>query len=69
MLEKSQALDNITAADILTPNPKSISNEELAVNALEQLRMHDISQLIVVDKNKSYLGILHLHDLVREGIV
>jgi len=69
MLEKNQSLDNITAAEISTINPKTVLAEELAVNALELLRINDISQLIVIDNNNNYLGILHLHDLVREGIV
>jgi arabinose-5-phosphate isomerase len=69
MLEKSESLQNITAQNILTLNPKAINADELAVNALEKLRTHDISQLIVIDNNQKYLGILHLHDLVREGIV
>jgi len=69
MLEKNQSLDNITAAEISTTNPKTVLAEELAVNALELLRINDISQLIVMDNNNNYLGILHLHDLVREGIV
>jgi arabinose-5-phosphate isomerase len=69
MLEKSESLQNITAQNILTLNPKTINADELAVNALEKLRTHDISQLIVIDNNQKYLGILHLHDLVREGIV
>jgi arabinose-5-phosphate isomerase len=69
MLEKSESLQNITAQNILTLNPKAMNADELAVNALEKLRTHDISQLIVIDNNQKYLGILHLHDLVREGIV
>ncbi len=69
MLEKSQSLENIKAADILTPDPKTIFAEDLAVIALERLRTHDISQLIVIDNNNKYLGILHLHDVVKEGIV
>jgi arabinose-5-phosphate isomerase len=69
MLEKSESLQNITAQNILTLNPKTMNADELAVNALEKLRTHDISQLIVIDNNQKYLGILHLHDLVREGIV
>jgi arabinose-5-phosphate isomerase len=69
MLEKSETLQNIIAENILTKNPKTVNEDELAVNALEQLRTHDISQLIVIDTNQKYLGILHLHDLVREGIV
>ncbi len=69
MLEKSSSLDNITAADILSKNPKTILYDELAVNALEMLRHNDISQLIVVNSAGTYLGILHLHDLVKEGII
>jgi arabinose-5-phosphate isomerase len=40
----------------------------LAVEALDIMRNHDISQLVVA-KNETYLGILHIHDLVREGII
>ena len=69
MLEKSDSLENISAADILTSNPKTIQPDELAVNALDMLRNNDISQLIVINKSETYLGILHIHDLVREGII
>ena len=69
MLEKDTSILQIIAADILSSNPKTIFADELAVNALEQLRHNDISQLIVVNKSEIYLGILHIHDLVREGIV
>jgi arabinose-5-phosphate isomerase len=69
MLEKSDRLDNITAQNISTPHPKTIFTDDLAVNALEVLRINDISQLLVINKQNEYIGILHLHDLVREGIV
>jgi arabinose-5-phosphate isomerase len=52
----------------MTAGGQSISAEALAVNALETLRKHNISQLIVTADNQ-YLGILHLHDLVKEGII
>lgn len=70
MIEKVESFgsNNITAQQILSINPKQINSEVLAVEALDLLRKHDISQL-VVSNNNSYLGILHLHDLVREGIV
>lgn len=68
MLEKSSSIEQIRAADILTPNPKTIDPETLAVEALELMRKHNISALLVVE-NQRYLGVLHLHDLVREGIV
>jgi arabinose-5-phosphate isomerase len=69
MLEKSESLDNIHARDILSANPKTIGPDELAVNALDKMRTYDINQLVVIDSSHKYLGILHLHDLVREGIV
>ncbi|MEI6585838.1 MAG: KpsF/GutQ family sugar-phosphate isomerase [Sediminibacterium sp.] len=68
MLEKSRSLDQITANDILTPYPKTVGANNLAVEALEILRNNDISALLVTENNE-YLGVLHLHDLVREGIV
>lgn len=68
MLEKSDNIQSITAKDILSLNPKTVHPSLLAVEALDILRNHDISQLIV-EENGDYLGILHIHDLVREGIV
>lgn len=69
MLQNSNSLDNIKAKEILTVQPKTILPEDLAVNALETLRTFDISQLMVVNENQKYLGIIHLHDLIREGII
>jgi len=68
MLEKTNDLTNITAASILSQNPKTIEPTMLAVEALEILRDHDISQLLVTENGK-YSGILHIHDLIREGII
>lgn len=68
MLEKTNELGAIKAADILTAHPKSIDPGMLAVEALDIMRNHDISQLVVAE-NETYLGILHIHDLVREGII
>ena len=68
MLEKTNELSTITAADIFSPQPKTIDPGMLAVEALEVLKQYDISQLIVAE-NGRYMGILHLHDLIREGII
>ncbi len=68
MLEKTVAIDKINAAAIMTANPKTIGPEELAVEALDLLRKNEISQLVVSEKGK-YLGIVHLHDLIREGLI
>ena len=68
MLEKNVSLNKITAKDIMSVNPKIISQNDLAVDALDLMRKNNISQLLVIDDNK-YTGIIHLHDLVREGII
>lgn len=68
MLEKSSNIEGIQAKDILSLNPKTIQPDVLAVQALELMRKNDISQLIVEEMG-TYLGILHLHDLIREGII
>jgi arabinose-5-phosphate isomerase len=68
MLEKNIPLEHIKANDIMSISPKTIDSSELAVNALDLLRRNNITQLIVTT-NKEYSGIIHLHDLVREGII
>jgi arabinose-5-phosphate isomerase len=67
MLEKN-GLDAIQAKDIMTKNPKTIEPSEMAINALDILRQNEIVHLVVVE-NKKYLGIIHLHDLVKEGLL
>jgi arabinose-5-phosphate isomerase len=68
MLEKNHLSENITAADILTANPKTIDADELAVNALDMMRQFEITQLLVV-RGQQYLGMVHLHDLLKEGFI
>ena len=68
MLEKNVTIDNVNAGDIMTKNPKTIEPHELAVDALDILRKEEISQL-VVSNNGKYLGIIHLHDLIKEGLI
>lgn len=60
--------DKITASDIMTKTPKTITSNELAVQALDLMRKHEITQLAVIENGK-YLGIIHLHDLIKEGII
>jgi arabinose-5-phosphate isomerase len=67
MLEKN-GLEFIHAKDIMTKNPKTIGPDEMAVNALDIMRQNEIVHLVVVE-NKKYLGIIHLHDLVKEGLL
>lgn len=68
MLEKTTAIDTVKAGDIMTPDPKTIGPDELAIDALDLLRKKEISQLAVIENGK-YTGIIHLHDLVREGLL
>ena len=68
MLEKANSFENLQAKDIMSSNPKTIAADVLAVQALEEMRRHNISQLVVEDNN-IYAGIIHLHDLVKEGII
>ncbi len=68
MLQTKDMTAILTAKDIMTSNPKTIQEKELAVNALELIRKFSITQLVVLDDNK-YKGIIHIHDLVKEGII
>jgi arabinose-5-phosphate isomerase len=67
MLEKN-GLEKITAEDIMTGEPKTIEPGEMAINALDLMRQGEIVHLIVT-QNKKYLGVVHLHDLVKEGLI
>ncbi|MDR2835334.1 MAG: KpsF/GutQ family sugar-phosphate isomerase [Bacteroidales bacterium] len=66
---KNNFNNNIIAEEIMSKNPKTIQSGELAVNALKIITKNSITQIIVVDNNNKYLGFVHLHDLMREGIV
>ncbi len=68
MLETSDSISNVFARDILTPSPKTIAPNEMAVAALDVMRKNEITQLVVAE-NDNYLGIIHLHDLVKEGLI
>lgn len=69
MLEKDTDLRTIRANEIMTRNPKMIGPDAMAIEALDLLRKHDITQLIVADANQQYLGVLHIHDLIKEGLL
>lgn len=71
LLEKqSQALNmNILAKDIMSKKPKVISENNFAVQALDIMRNNQITQLLVTDTDNNYLGVIHLHDLIQEGII
>jgi len=68
MLENNANITSLKAEDIMGKSPKSIQRESLAVEALDLIRKNNITQLLVLD-GKKYFGIIHLHDLLNEGIV
>jgi arabinose-5-phosphate isomerase len=68
MLEKTDSIEKVQAKDIMSINPKTIASTEMAVNALDIMRQNAITQLIVAD-GKEYKGVIHLHDLVKEGLI
>lgn len=68
MLNDVDTIADLTAKDIMSKNPKLISSETMAVDALNMMEDFSITQLIVAD-NGEYKGVLHLHDILKEGIV
>ncbi len=68
MLHKTDNFSAYTAKDIMSANPKRIDNDAMAVEAMEMMETHGISQLLV-EENGTYAGVVHLHDLIKEGII
>jgi len=67
MLTKTDDFTTLTAKDIMSANPKTIANNAMAVEALAVLEENNISQ-ILAEENGTYQGVVHLHDLIKEGI-
>ena len=68
MLNERDSFADLTAKDIMTKNPKIISSTAMVTDALHLLQNFSITQLVVVD-NDQYKGVLHLHDILKEGII
>ncbi len=68
MLSKTDNIKGLTAKDIMTNNPKLIANDAMAVQAMEMMDKYGITQLLVED-NGTYSGVVHIHNLTREGII
>ena len=68
MLMKHPNIEEVTAKDIMTQNPKTIEKNDLVVNALELMRKKSITQLPVME-NDNYVGMIHIHDIIKEGIL
>jgi arabinose-5-phosphate isomerase len=68
MLLNKKSIDGLVARDIMNKKPKTAAKEMMAVDALDMMKKHNIMQLLITDKKK-YIGVVHLHDLLREGIM
>lgn len=68
MLENHEDVSSLIAKDIMTANPKQIEEGELAINAFHIMKSNNISQLVVTSEGQ-YAGIIHLQDLLKEGII
>ena len=68
MLNKTENISGLTAQEIMTINPKTIKSTDMVSDALNILEDFSITQLVVVD-NGDYRGVIHLHDILKEGIV
>jgi arabinose-5-phosphate isomerase len=68
MLTKTDNFTALTAADIMSASPKTLTSDAMAVDALDVLEDNNISQLLIEDNNQ-YSGVVHIHDLIKEGIL
>lgn len=68
MLNKYENINGLKAKDIMTTNPKTIGSDVLAVKALKEMRSNGLSQLLAMD-GEEYVGVVHLHNLINEGIL
>lgn len=68
MLAKTDNFEALTAQDIMSESPKTIDNDAMAVDAMDVLETNGISQLLA-EENGTYSGVVHLHNLIREGII
>jgi arabinose-5-phosphate isomerase len=68
MLTKTSNFSGLTAKDIMSSNPKRISSSKMAIDAKEVMETYGISQLLV-ESNGKYAGVVHIHDLIKEGII
>ena len=68
MLENEKDISSLCAKDIMSYDPKITKPDDLAYNALKEMEQNNITQLIVI-KSEKYLGVIHIHDIIKEGII
>lgn len=69
MLEKNSDYGQLEAQSVMTKQPKTVHEDTLAVHALELMKSKNITNLFVVDDKDQYLGVIHIHDIIKEGIL
>ena len=68
MLEKGEMINSLSAIDIMSKNPKTMDSDLLAYDGLKLMEKNNISQIIVLEKGQ-YAGIVHIHEIIKEGVV
>ena len=68
VIEKKQNIENISASDFMNRNPKIMNENTLAIDALKHMKENRISQVLIVDSSNVYLGVVHILDIIKEGI-
>lgn len=68
MLSKTTDINHFTATDIMGKNPKTVLENAMAIEALDKLENNSITQILVINHKNEYVGVVHLHDLIKEGI-
>ena len=69
MMERDIDFSKTIAETVMSKNPSTIRPDALAVEALDMMRKKDINQLVVINQNNTYAGIVHLHDIIKEGLI
>ena len=68
MLQNKKSMEGLQAKDIMNKKPKTVDKSMMAIDALQLMKLHNITQVVVSHNNK-FIGFVHLHDLLREGLV
>ena len=68
IIEKKHDINSVLASDLMNKNPKVLSESTLAYDALGVMKKNNISQVLVIDDNKIYKGVVHILDIIKQGI-
>ena len=68
IIEKKPNIDSVLAPDLMNKNPKVLSEDTLAYDALAVMKKNNISQVLITDKNQVYKGVVHILDIIKQGI-